>query len=176
MNDRSRFVHSLFKTPFSAGVVSFCLGVLIAYGVGLWQRFSALEAQAEVHAAAIAAKDGELAAALEQTKEARREAAAADARARLVQVRLGLFQALNDLDQRNFGVASDRLREAASHFDGIDAEAVGLDPSVLSALRSEIQGTEVLVATDFESQRLRLIELAARVEAQTAAAFRPKGG
>jgi hypothetical protein len=175
MNDRSRFVHSLFKTPLSAGVVSFCLGVLLAYGVGLWQRGSALKAQAEAHAAAIAAKEAEVAAAREQTGEARREAAAAAARARLVQVRLGLFKALSDLDQRNFGVASDRLREAASHFDGIDAGAVGVDPAVLAALRAEIEGTEVLVATDFESQRLRIIELAARVEAQTAAAFAGRG-
>ena len=159
------------KNPIATGIVGFCAGLVIAYGVGLWQRSGALADQAEAHAALVAAKDAELANSAKQRGLAEQAARAADGRAALVQARLGLFQALNDLDQRNFGVASERLREAASRFDGIDAAALGLDPAMLSALQAEIAGTQVLVATDFEQQRLRLLELAARLEAQAASAF-----
>ena len=171
MSESSSNTNSPGKNPIVTGIVGFCAGLVIAYGVGLWQRSGALAEQAETHAAVVAAKDAELANSARRLGEAAQAARAADGRAALVQARLGLFQALNDLDQRNFGVASERLREAAARFDGVDAAALGLDPAMLSALQAEIAGTQVLVATDFEQQRLRLLELAARLEAQAASAF-----
>ena len=160
----------LSRHPIVTGIVGFCAGLVIAYGIGLWQRSSALSAQAEAHSAAIASKDAELAASAERLAASQRATTAAESRAALVKVRLAIFQALNDLDQRNFGVASDRLRDAAALFDGVDAASIGLDPALLSTLKAEIAGTQVLVATDFEQQRLQLLELAARIDAQTAAA------
>jgi len=161
----------LSRHPVVTAIVGFCAGLVIAYGIGLWQRSSALSAQADASAAVVAAKDAEIAAAHAVAAASARAARGADSRTALVQARLGLFQALNDLDQRNFGVASERLREAAARFDAVDADALGLDPALLGALQAEIAGTPVLVATDFEQQRLRLLELAARLEAQTAAAL-----
>jgi hypothetical protein len=170
MSDSTSESRPLAGNPIVTGIVGFCLGLLIAYGVGLWQRSSALAEAAEAHAAVVAAKDAELSAAAAKLAESELATRAASARVALVQARLGLHQALNDLDQRNFGVAADRLREAASRFDGIDAAALGLDPALLAALQSEIAGTQVLVASDFEQQRLQILELAARIEAQTAGA------
>jgi hypothetical protein len=104
--------------------------------------------------------------------DVQRSATAAESRHALSKARLAIFQALNDLDQRNFGVASDRLRDAAAQFDAVDAASLDLDPALLSTLKAEIASTQVLVATDFEQQRLQLLELAARIDAQTTAATR----
>lgn len=160
----------LSRNPIVTGIVGLCAGLVIAYGIGLWQRSTALAAQAEANAAVVAAKDAEIAASAARLAEAQRATAAAESRGALIKARLAIFQALNDLDQRNFGVAAERLRDGAALFDAVDAAAIGLDPAVLSALKAEIAGTQVLVATDFEQQRLQLLELAARIDAQTGAA------
>lgn len=160
----------LSRHPVVTAIVGFCAGLVIAYGIGLWQRSNALSAQAEANAAVVLAKDAEIAAAAERLADAQQAAAAAESRGALTKARLAIFQALNDLDQRNFGVASDRLRDAAAQFDAVDAESLGLDPALLSTLKAEIAGTQVLVATDFEQQRLQLLELAARIDAQAASA------
>lgn len=162
----------LSRHPVVTGIVGFCAGLVIAYGIGLWQRSSALSAQADANAAVIAAKDAEIAAAAERNVDVQRSATAAESRHALSKARLAIFQALNDLDQRNFGVASDRLRDAAAQFDAVDAASLDLDPALLSTLKAEIASTQVLVATDFEQQRLQLLELAARIDAQTTAATR----
>lgn len=173
MSESTSVARPLSRNPAVTGIAGLCAGLVIAYGIGLWQRSSALSAQAETHAAVVAAKDAGLAAAAERLREAQRATVAAESRAGLVRVRLAIFQAVNDLDQRNFGVASDRLRDAAKLFDQVDAAAIGLDPALLSTLKAEIAGTQVLVATDFEQQRLQLLELAARIDTQTAAAMAP---
>lgn len=168
MTESTSAAAPLSRNPVVTGIVAFCAGLVIAYGIGLWQRSSALSAQAEANAALVAAKDAEIAASAERLAEAQRVALVAESRGSLTKVRLAIFQALNDLDQRNFGVASDRLRDAVGYFDAVDAASLGLDPALLSTLKAEVAGTQVLVATDFEQQRLRLLELAARIDAQTA--------
>jgi hypothetical protein len=169
MTDVPSSARPLSRNPIATGVIGLCAGLVVAYGIGLWQRSSALAAQSEAHAAVVAGKDADIAAGLARATAAERATVAAESRAALVRARLAIFQALNDLDQRNFGVASDRLRDAAAQFDSVDASVIGLDPALLSTLKAEIAGTQVLVATDFEQQRLQLLELAARIDAQTAA-------
>lgn len=156
------------RNPIATGIVGFCAGLIIAYGVGLWQRSAALDTQAEAHAQIIAAKDAQITDGVTRFEAAQLATRAAGSRTALVQARLGLFQAISDLDRRNFGVATERLREAATRFDEIDAAALGLDPAVLAGLRSEIAGMQVLMTVDFEQQRLQILELAARLDAQTA--------
>ena len=163
----------LSRHPVVTGIVGFCAGLVIAYGIGLWQRSSALAEQAAVNVAALAAKDAEIAAGAERLAEAERAATAAASRNALSKARLAIFQALNDLDQRNFGVAGDRLRDEAALVDCVDDAAIGLDPGLLSTLKAEGAGTQVLVATDFEQQRLQLLELAARIDAKSASAGAP---
>ena len=160
------------RNPFVTALLGLTVGLLLAYGVGLWQRSAALSVQSAEHSAALNMKDGEIAAAMQQLTESQRQARVAESQVALLQSRIGLYQALNDLDQRNFGTAGDHIREAAAAFDRVDAAAIGLDASLLAALKSDVAGTEVLVATDFESQRLQILELIARIEAQTASAFR----
>lgn len=161
----------LLQHPIAIGILGLCAGLIIAYGVGLWQRSAALTAQTVTHSAELAAKGAELAASAQRLAEAEHAGLQASSRAGLVEVRLAIFQALHDLDQRNFGVADERLRAAAAHFDSIDAAALGLDPSLLDALQAEVAATQVLMAVDLEPLRLHLLELAARIEAQTAEAF-----
>lgn len=171
MNESTGAVRPLSRNPIATAIIGFCAGLLIAYGVGLWQRGSALAAQAEANAQIVAGKDAQIAEGAARLAAAELATRAASGRVALVQARLDLHQALNDLDQRNFGVAADRVRQAALRFDAIDAAALGLDPGLLAELQAEIAGTQVLVATDFELQRMRLLELAARIEAQTATAM-----
>ena len=173
MNESNPAARPLTRNPTAMLLIGLSSGLLTAYGVGLWQRSSALAAQAEANVAVVAAKDAEISAGAERLAEAQRATVAAESRNALSKARIGLFQALNDLDQRNFGVAGDRLRDAAAQFDAVDAASLGLDPALLSTLKAEIAGTQVLVATDFEQQRLQLLELAARIDAQTASASAP---
>ncbi len=62
MSDSPNDARPLAGHPIVTGIVGFCAGLLIAYGVGLWQRSSALQEQAEANTATIAAKDAALAA------------------------------------------------------------------------------------------------------------------
>lgn len=159
------------RNPVLTGIVGLCIGLVVAYGVGLWQRSAALTAQADANAAVVAAKDGEIAAGAERLAESAQNLLASEGRSALFSIRLDIYRALNDLDQRNFGVAGDRLTAAAGRFDTIDAAALGMDPAVLASLKADLASIQVLVATDFEAQRIRLLEVAARIEAQTAAAL-----
>ena len=164
MSESSGARPPILRHPLAMLLIGLTAGMATAYGVGLWQRSRALAEQAGLHAAVVAAKDAELSKAAEALATEKLATQAEASRAALLRARLGLYQALNDLDQRNFGLATDRLREVAARFDAVDAAVLGLDPAVLSSLREDIAGTQVLVATDFEQQRLRLLELAARIE------------
>lgn len=152
------------RNPFATAFVGFTAGLVVAYAIGLWQRHVALAERDALHESAIGAKDAQVARASAQTADAQRTLAATDARLALLRARVAVLLAANDLDQRNFGTAAERLKAAAEAMGLVDAAALGLDPAAVGAVRDQIAGTTIAVDRDPGSQRLALLELAARID------------
>jgi len=153
------------RNPLATGLAGLTLGLLLAYGIGLWQRHAALAERDSVHQAALAAQAAEMATLTARHAECETALAAADARIALLRTRLGVQRALTDLDQRNFGLANERLKAAATVLQAADPALLGIDPAVLGGVREQLAATNLVVASDLEAQRLGLLELAARLEA-----------
>jgi hypothetical protein len=152
------------RHPLGMLLIGLSSGLLVAYGIGLWQRNAALTEQATTFTAQIAAKDAELAAAAAKFQETQGALTGERSRVALVEARMGLYRALNDLDARNFGIANDRLRESARVLGTVDAAALNLDPAQVSAIAADVGKLDLLVASDLQGQRLAVLELAARLE------------
>jgi hypothetical protein len=95
-------------------------------------------------------------------------ASASEAQAATVQDRALLYEALAltyravlDLDDRNFGLANERLRAAARVLDGLS----GVDGAAVDQLRRQMAGTNLAVAEDLAGQRARVLAFAAQIEA-----------
>lgn len=153
------------RNPLATALVGLTIGLLLAYGIGLWQRHAMLAERDSVHQAALAAQTAEMAALSAQHAECETALAAADARIALLRTRLGVQRALTDLDQRNFGLANERLIAAATLLQAADPALLEVDPVALGAVREQLAATSLMVASDLEAQRLGLLELAARLEA-----------
>ena len=153
------------RNPMATGLIGLSVGLVLAYGIGLYQRSQALDRQSADFSARLAAKDAELAEAAAKASQTDALLAAERSRLALSQARAGLYQALNDLDARNFGIANDRLRESARLLGTVDAAALGGDPAQLSAIAGDLGRLDLLVAADLQAQRMSVLELAARLEA-----------
>ncbi len=95
------------------------------------------------------------------------DAALAEVRNRnhLMHARVAIYRTAIDLDQRNFGVASDRLHEAAEALGAIGKGSSGIDMARVSALKQTIETSDFTVAADLETQRARVLEFAAELDA-----------
>lgn len=153
------------RNPWATGLVGLSLGLLLAYGIGLWQRHAALAERDTAHQAALAAQAAEITTLTTRHAECETALATADARIALLRTRLGVQRALTDLDQRNFGLANERLKAAAAVLQTANPALLGIDPLVLGGVREQMIATNLVVASDLEAQRLGLLELAARLEA-----------
>ena len=83
----------------------------------------------------------------------------------LMHARVAIYQTAIDLDQRNFGVASDRLHEAAEALGEIGNGSSGIDMAKVSALKQAIETSDFTVAADLESQRVRVLAFASELDA-----------
>ncbi|MBS3896295.1 hypothetical protein [Silanimonas sp.] len=153
------------RNPLATGLIGLALGLLLAYGIGLWQRHAALVERDTAHQTALAAQAAEKASLNARLAELETALATADARIALLRTRLGVQRALTDLDQRNFGTANERLKAAATVLQAADPALLGIEPPVLAGVREQMMATHLVVASDLEAQRLGLLELAARLEA-----------
>lgn len=152
------------RNPLATAIVGFTGGLLIAYAIGVWQRHVALAERDAAHGVVLGAKDVQIAEARAQVAEVQRTLAAAETRSALLRARIALLLAANDLDQRNFGIASERLKVASESMALVDASALGLDPSSVIAMRDQIAGTTITLDRDLGAQRQSVLELAARLE------------
>ncbi len=75
-----------------------------------------------------------------------------------------MLRAAIDLERRNFGVASGRMREAATVLQGIKGAELQTE---IESLRREIAALDLTVAADVGVQRNRVVEFAARLERLT---------
>ncbi len=88
----------------------------------------------------------------------------------LMQARVALYRTAIDLDQRNFGIANQRLHAVAEALDQIKTADGGIDPEKIAALRKSIAASNVNVATNLQQQRAQILDFAARLDAIAASA------
>lgn len=156
------------------------LGVLVAvvgtaYALGLTQGRSEMDRQRAAYEERLQRAQSEAAeqrATLEQQIEAARSEAAqlraqlarVEAVNQLLMARGLLYQAAVELDRRNFGLANDAVQSARAALQLVDAGAAGLDAARLQELQQRLANTNVVVATDLESQRDLLLDLAREMD------------
>lgn len=146
---------------FTVIVVLILLGIAL-YWVGLSQGKSQLEAERKNFNTQ-----------LEQTNS---RLVSAEYNVRLNQARFLLCRTVLDLDQRNFGLANNHLKEAYAALGNINASMVGIDPGRFEALRKDIGATDISVAVNLEEQRGRVFTFSEQLEAllpRTPTAARP---
>jgi hypothetical protein len=71
------------------------------------------------------------------------------------------YRAVLDLDDRNFGLANERLHAAARVLNGLS----GVDGTAVDELRRQMAETNLAVAEDLAGQRARVLAFAAEIEA-----------
>lgn len=130
-------------------VVLILIGAAL-YWVGLWQGRSQLEAERKNFNA--------------QLEQMNSKMVASEYNMRLNLARFLLCRTVQDLDQRNFGLASNHLKEAYAALGSINASMVGLDQGRFETLRKDIGATEISVAVNLDEQRGRVYTYAELLE------------
>lgn len=92
------------------------------------------------------------------------ELAAVRDRNHLMHARVAVYRTAVDLDQRNFGIASGRLQEAADALGAIGKDSSGIDLAKVSALKESIETSDFTVAADLASQRAHVLEFATELD------------
>ena len=147
----------------STKVMLITVGVFIViaaalYYVGMTQGRTELAAQKTHYEQQIAQAD--------QTLDATRdELADVQNRNHLMQARVALYRTTIDLDQRNFGIASTRLHDAADALGQIQKNTGGIDLGKVSTLKGAIEASDITVAADLEAQRANVLGFAAQLDA-----------
>lgn len=160
MNDTtttSRQSHQLSTKAILIGLGVFVLIAAVLYYVGMTQGRKELSTQKTHYEQQIDQSNQTL-------KNSQAELAQARNRNHLMQARIALYRTTMDLDQRNFGIASRRLDEAADALGQIGNASSGIDLEKVSALKESIEASDFTVATDLESQRSRVLEFAAELD------------
>lgn len=83
----------------------------------------------------------------------------------MMQARIDLYRTAIDLDERNFGIANQRLREVTDALDQIKTADGGIDTAKVAALAKSIASSNINVATNLQQQRARILDFAARLDA-----------
>lgn len=82
----------------------------------------------------------------------------------LMQARVAIYRTAIDLDQRNFGTASERLQVAADALGLIVNDDSGIDLAKVKALKDSIESSDFSVAADLESQRALVLDFATTLD------------
>jgi Tfp pilus assembly protein PilO len=102
--------------------------------------------------------------------------ALAESNVRINQARFFLCRAVSDLDQRNFGLAGNNLKEAYGALGDINASAAGVDPARFEALKKEIGETQINITVNLNEQRARIAWFGEQLEAMLPRAPAPAAG
>jgi type II secretory pathway pseudopilin PulG len=128
--------------------------VLIVAGVAAYFAGNAVE-----HAAR--ARDAK--AAEQQYAAAKTQIASLQSFNQLLTANVWAYRAAVALDNRNFGFANDAVVNVVASLNDVNAATADLDSKSLKALQNEAANVKISVATNLESQRNQLIQLAADI-------------
>jgi len=74
----------------------------------------------------------------------------------MLSVRVGLSQAVEELDRSNFGTAKERLEEARTTLAQVKAETLGVDDQAFGTLVGLLTAADIIASTDLGPQRQKL--------------------
>ena len=140
----------------AAGI--FIVIAAVLYYVGMTQGRRELAAQKTHYEQQLAQIDQSL-------NTTRDELAAVRNHNHLMQARVALYRTTIDLDQRNFGIASTRLHDAADALGQIRKDTGGIDLAKIAALKDAIGASDFTVAADLETQRANVLGFATQLDA-----------
>ena len=156
--ERTINVHSRRPGGIAIAVAAALLLGAVLYFAGSWQaRGEAGSVRLEF--------ERQLSDAQTQLQQAQERLAAAEDRNHLLLALGTLYQAVIDLDQRNFGVANTHLREAGTALRSVSATTGVVDTERLGTLQRAIEGTDLNVAINLQAHRARVLEFAAQLQA-----------
>lgn len=135
--------------------------LVIAAGFYLLGRVPAMRAAADAKAELAA----ERAAMVQQIAVSDQRLLVAGNRSNLVEARGLLYQAAIDLEQRNFGIANDRLKSAGALLAAITEETPGLDMTAIRTLDAAIAATSLSVGSNLQQQRERVLDFTVQLTA-----------
>ncbi len=135
---------------FAVIVILIFIGIAL-YWVGLSQGRTQLEAERKTFNT--------------QLEQANSKLVSAEYNTRLNLARFLLCRTVLDLDQRNFGLAANHLKEAYAALVNINAAMVGVDPVRFESLKKDIGATDISVAANLEEQRGKVFTFSEQLEA-----------
>ena len=160
---QSRSTHRISTTT-----ALIALGIAIVIGAGLY--FGGLKQGRGELAAQKTQYEQQVHAGKTALAKSQAELAGVRNHSHMMQARIGLYRTANDLDQRNFGIANQRLREVTDALDQIKTADGGIDTAKVAALRKLIASSNINVATNLQQQRTQILDFAARLDAIAASA------
>jgi type II secretory pathway pseudopilin PulG len=137
--------------------------VLIVAGVAAYFAGNAVEHAARARDAKAA--EQQYAAAKTQLQSAQTQVASLQSVNQLLTANVWAYRAAVALDNRNFGFANDAVVNVVASLNDVNATTADLDSKSLKALQNEAANVKISVATNLESQRNQLIQLAADITA-----------
>ncbi len=145
----------------TATVALICLVLLLLIGLGLY-GWGISRGRAEL-ARQKTAYDTQIAQAHQQLTQSQGQLAAAQTQNRLLTGQSDLYEASISLERRNFGTANDDVQKASQALSQIQAADMGEDFEPLNTLRQTVGSTNVSVASDLQSQRSNILDMAAQI-------------
>lgn len=134
-----------------AGIVILIIIGIALYWVGLSQGRSQLEAERKNFNSQLEMTNSRL--------------VSAEYNTRLNLARFLLCRTVQDLDQRNFGLAINHLNEAYAALGNINPAMIGVEQARFDALRKEIANTGINVGVNLDEQRGRVFSFSEQLEA-----------
>ena len=157
------------SSPMLKQVLTALIAAAVGMGIGLligkWQGVNALTEAQAAHDAAATALQTQLEQSRAETDQIRKDLDREVNEGILLGARSSIFQALNELDNRNFGLAAEHVNAASESLSTINTQILGLDQAQMDDLIASLSAFGIKVSADIQSQRLELIELGARIEA-----------
>lgn len=167
-DSQTRSTHQIATTTLLVALgIAIVIGVALYFG-GLKQGQGELAAQKTHYEQQVQAGKTALG-------ESQAELAGVRNHNHLMQARVALYRTAIDLDQRNFGIANQRLHEVTDALDQIktgDTKTAGggIDTAKVAALRKSIASSNINVATNLQQQRAQILDFATRLDAIAASA------
>jgi hypothetical protein len=134
---------------FAVIIVLILIGIAL-YWVGLSQGRSQLETERKTFTS--------------QLEQANSKLVSSEYNTRLNLARFLLCKTVMDLDQRNFGLAHNRLNEAYAALGNINPAMIGVDQGRFDALRKEMAATEINVTANVDEQRGKVFSFSEQLE------------
>ena len=139
------------------GIAAALIAIVTAYFIGLSTGSAQLETQRAVY-------EERHQDAMAELVETQQMAAGQAAVAHIASARADVYEAVVELDRRNFGNANNALRQAAQSLQQVDVQAAGINAAAFNEVRQTVERTSLIVVPDIELQRNQLLRTAQQLE------------